>query len=117
MLVSSHQPHASHVGELGEKVGDRNINMKTKKQKPSKRELSVERICQALAAYDDNAPLNDLRREVMTLDGESLGVLYGITGVFCHAVNSQMPSKWLRQIHTDLLDAFECLCRVSPKGN
>lgn len=46
---------------------------------------------------------------VEALDEEGMAVLYGITGVFRHAIKAKMPAKWQRQIYGDLLDAFGSL--------
>jgi hypothetical protein len=73
----------------------------------------LEDIVTALNAYSDTQAPGVVKATLAGMDEASIGVLRGITGVFVHAVKSKMPSKWLAQIHGDLLDAFFCLSNIA----
>ena len=74
--------------------------MKTKPEK-------IQTIATALNAYSNiSQPPEVVTATLNGIDDRGLATLYGISGVFCHAVRSRMPAKWLKQIHGDLLDAF-----------
>jgi hypothetical protein len=63
-------------------------------------------IVTALSAYGPTQAPEIVKATIEGMDEASVGVLHGITVVFCHAVSAKMPAKWLAQIHGDLLDAF-----------
>lgn len=85
--------------------------------KNAKRDRTIQHIVECIALYDRNAPEAEIRSAVDALDPESIGLLHGISGVLRHAVAAKMPHKWLRQIHGDMMDAFECLARINQESN
>lgn len=83
----------------------------------SKRDKTIDGIALALSLYSEADPPAIIRQAVAAMDPESIGVLHGITGVLRHALHSKMPIKWVKQIHGDLLDAFECLADINHEAN
>lgn len=77
----------------------------------SQRQRIEEKIVAALQLFevDRMQSMAMLRGHVADLDDHDCGVLLGISGVLCHAVESRTPRRWIVQIHDDLMDALSAL--------
>lgn len=83
------------------------------------RDHIIGKILAALQLYDNDGDQSTpmLTAALVELDDYDIGILHGIAGVLAHAARANIPPKWLKQIHGDLLDAFAHLAHVSDNRN
>ena len=75
--------------------------MKTSK---SEQAFAVAMLACDCATTQDKIKL--LQAELQQLPADDLACLYGIAGVFKHALAARMPRKWSSQIAADLIEAM-----------